>query len=286
MGVTNGRIKQAIAIWCFRDVGNGQDKWTLEQLCENAVKLGVPALDVVVAEEFDTLKQYGLIAACSISHMFVRGMNNKLHHDECIGGMKNLIEASAAAGVPNTITFTGFLDTTLEGLKKVGAEAMAGDVGSVVTHEEGIANCVEGYKQVVGLAEEKGVTICLEPLNTRDPIEMKGHPGYQGDHLDICMEIINKVGSPALKLLFDVYHVQVMDGDIIRRIGELRDYIGFVQIAGNPGRNEPDETQEIFYPAVMEAFLDAGYDGYVAHEWIPTGDMWEGLEKAVDLLDV
>jgi hydroxypyruvate isomerase len=285
-GVKKGNIKQAIAIWCFRDAGNGTAKWTLEELCRHAVSLNVPALDVVAPEEFPVLAKHGLTPACSISHMFVRGMNNKVHHEECIPALKSCIEASSAAGVPNVITFTGFLDTTPGGLRKVGVEVTGDEKGSKVTPEEGIRNCVEGYKQLVGLAEKKNVTLVLEPLNTRDPVAMKGHPGYQGNHVDICMDIIKQVGSPALKLLSDVYHIQIMDGDLIRRIRELKDYIGFVQIAGNPGRNEPNETQEINYPPIMKAFLEAGYDGYIAHEWIPTGDLKQSLTAAVELLDV
>jgi hydroxypyruvate isomerase len=268
--MANGNIKQAIAAWCFTDLG---EKWSLEKLCQVASELSVPALDVVSPGDFPLIKKYGLVSACTTSHLFIRGMNNPAHWDECLGALRTSIEANAAEGFKNVITFSGFADTSDEN-------------GSRVSYEEGVKNCVEGYKQVVGQAEKSGVTICLEPLNTRDPADMKGHPGYQLDHTDSCMEVIKKVGSPSLKFLYDAYHVQIMDGDLIRRIRELGEYIGFVQIAGNPGRNEPDETQEINYPAVMKALLEVGYNGYVAHEWIATGDAYEGLKKAVALIDV
>jgi hydroxypyruvate isomerase len=123
-------------------------------------------------------------------------------------------------------------------------------------------------------------------LNSRDPVNMKGHPGYQGDHTDYCVDIINRVGSPNLKLLFDIYHVQIMDGDIIRRIRQLRDTIGHVHTAGNPGRGELDEKQEIAYRAIMEALVEIGYNGYVGQEFIPTRDPLVGLRQAVTLCDV
>ena len=144
-----------------------------------------------------------------------------------------------------------------------------------------------GYKQIVGYAEKKNVTLALEMLNTRDTSHpMKGHPGYQGDHLDYVMEVINRVGSPSLKLLFDVYHVQIMDGDVIRRIGQLKDAIAHVHTAGNPGRGELDDQQEINYPPIMRALLANGYTGYVGQEFIPTGDPWKGLQQAVTTCDV
>ena len=144
-----------------------------------------------------------------------------------------------------------------------------------------------GFKQIVGHAEKKGVTLCLEMLNSRVSTHpMKGHPGYQGDHTDYCIDIIKRVGSPSLKLLFDIYHVQIMDGDIITRIRQHQDYIGHVHTAGNPGRGELDDTQEINYPPIMKALLEIGYKGHVGQEFIPTRDPLEGLRQAVTLCDV
>jgi hydroxypyruvate isomerase len=155
-----------------------------------------------------------------------------------------------------------------------------------ISDEEGIRNCVSGYKKIIGYAEEKKVSLCLEMLNSKVAVEMKGHPGYQGDNVEYCMEIVKKVGSPRMKLLFDVYHVQIMQGDLISRIKEHQDYIGHYHVAGNPGRNEPDEKQEINYRRVMKAIVETGYDGYVGQEFLPTGDPLVGLRDAVNLCDV
>jgi hydroxypyruvate isomerase len=274
--VRNGRIKQALTRWCLHDLG---EKWPMEKICAAAAEFGVPAIEVVPPSEFPLLKKHGLACALTTSHLFVRGMNNPLHWDECLPLLAAGIDANAEAGFPNVVTFTGFADTTVP-------EFPAAAKGSIVSREQGIRNCVEGYKKIVGHAEKKNVTLCLEPLNTRDGADMKGHPGYQGDHLDFCLEVIDKVGSPALKLLLDIYHVQIMDGDLIRRIGSLRGKIGHVQIAGVPGRGEPDANQEVNFPAVMRALLDIGYDGYVGLEFIPAGDARASLVEAVALLDV
>jgi hydroxypyruvate isomerase len=177
------------------------------------------------------------------------------------------------------VTFTGFSDTTRE------EDGTPYSGGSVVDRERGLANCVEGYKKIAGLAEQNGVNICLEPLNTRDAGAMKGHPGYQGAHLDYCLEVIRKVGSPRLKLLFDVYHVQIMDGDLIRRIGEIGgEAIGHVQVAGVPGRHELDDSQEVNWRAVMGALERAGYRGFVGLEFLPTRDPMESLAQALEAL--
>jgi hydroxypyruvate isomerase len=140
---------------------------------------------------------------------------------------------------------------------------------------------------VVGHAEKAGITLCLEHLNSRDGSDpMRGHPGYQGDDLDWVVSIIRKVGSPRLKLLFDIYHVQIMHGDVIRRIEENKDVIGHIHTAGNPGRGELDEAQEIQYAAVMKKLLAIKYAGYVGHEFIPTRDPLAGLKQAISVCDV
>jgi len=268
-GVTRGRINQSIAHWCF------EEYWDLEKTCQIARQLGCKSIEVVPPETWPTLKKYGLACAITPSHMFVRGMNNPLHWEECLSKLRDAIDATAEAGFKNVITFTGAGDTSGE------------EKGSKVDPDEGAKNCVKGYKKIIGHAEKKKVNLCLEQLNTRDDTHpMKGHPGYQGDHVDYCMDIIKKVGSPSMKLLFDVYHVQVMDGDLIRRIKQCREYIGHVHVAGNPGRGELDEKQEINFPPVMQALLDIDYKGYVGHEFIPTRDPLEGLTEAVKLCDV
>jgi hydroxypyruvate isomerase len=263
----HGSVKPALTKWCLQDVSPAP--WSLEKICQAARTLSVDAIEVVSPEDFPTLEKHGLVSALTTSHMFVRGMNNRAHWDECLGALRTAIDANAAHGYDRAITFWGFEDTTNEG-------------GSRVDLEEGKKNLIEGYKQIVGYAEEKGTVICLEPLNTRDAADMKGHPGYQGANIEDCMEVIKAVGSPSLKLLFDFYHVPLMNGDLIRRIGEVSEYIGHVQAAGVPGRHELDATQEINFRAVLQALSDNGYQGHVGLEFIPTAqDPMVPLEAAV-----
>lgn len=257
---SKGKLKQSVARWCF------EKHWTLEKTCQVARQLGCSSVELVPPESWGVLKEHGLICALASSHGFEKGMNNPAYQGDCIAKMRASIDACAAAGFPNAITFTGF------------REGVADDAGLV--------NCVKGYKQIVGYAEKNKVNLCLEMLNSRVSEEMKGHPGYQGDHTDYVMQIIKQVGSPRLKLLFDVYHVQIMDGDLIARLRECRDYIGHVHVAGCPGRGEIDDSQEINYPAVMRALVDVGYGGYVGQEFVPTGDPLSSLRQAVEICTV
>lgn len=254
------RIKQSIVKWCFAK------HWKIEKMCQVAKSLGCVSIELVPPSEWPILKKHGLICAIAGSHLFVKGMNNPKYQPMCIDKMRTAIDNCAEAGFPNVITFTGFREG--------------------ISEEDGIKNCVAGYKKIVGHAEKKKVTLCLEMLNSKVNVEMKGHPGYQGDHVDYCMKIIKKVGSPRLKLLYDIYHVQIMDGDLIRQIRAHADYIAHVHTAGNPGRAELDDNQEINYPAVMRALVEAGYKGYVGQEFIPTRDPLKGLREAVALCDV
>lgn len=258
------RINQSLTYWCF------EKYWNVEQICGIARQLGCKALGLIEPEDWPTLKKFGLVCGLTGSHMFVEGMNNPAHQPMCLEKMRKSIDNNAEAGFPNVITFTGFAKTE----------------AGVISPEDGISNCVNGYKSIIGYAEKKGVNLCLEMLNSRDPVEMKGHPGYQGDHIDYCMEIIKKVGSPRMKLLFDIYHVQIMHGDIIRRIQQNKDYIGHYHIAGCPDRHEIDDTQEINYKPIMKAIAETGYTGYVSHEYMPTRDPLKGLRQAVALCDV
>lgn len=266
-----GNIKQVVAAWPFMHAG---PKWSPKQFLEQAVSLGVAGVELFPVEHWGKLKEYKLICAATKSHTFIRGMNNKGHHPECFSTLTKAIEATAAAGFPNVMTFTGLADTSDQ------------ENGSIVSKEEGLKNCVQGYKKMAQLAEKNKVTLVLEPLNSKVAENMKGHPGYTGDHIDYCIEIIKAVGSPNLKLLFDVYHIQIMDGDIIRHIEQYQEFIGHVQVAGVPGRGEIGDRQEINYARVMKAFLDIGYQGYVGHEWIPTGDPVAGLQEAVSICDI
>jgi len=277
-----GRINQSIVQWCFADY------WNMEEICKIAVKLGCKSIELVGPEHWPTLKKYGLECAISPSHLFVQGMNNPRYQPACIEMLKKSIDDCADAGFKTVITFTGFAQESGEW-----ADGGIPDLDKlpknrrVIEPDEGIKNCVAGIKKVVGYAEKKKVNLSLEILNTRATDHpMKGHPGYQGDHVDYCMEIINGVGSPRFGLLFDIYHVQIMDGDIIRRIKQCGEAINHVHTAGNPGRNELDEDQEINYAPCMKALLDIGYKGFVGQEFIPTRDPLKGLTEAVKLCDV
>ncbi len=259
--VTHGRIKQSIVHWCYKET------WDVPALIPVAKALGCKSVELIDPKFWPLLREHDLVCAIASSHGFVKGFNNPDHWAECLATLRERIDQCAAFGFPSVISFTG----------------MRGNIPDDV----GLKNCVAGFKQIVGYAEERKVTICLEMLNSRDDTHpMKGHPGYQGDHTEYCIEILKQVGSPRLKLLFDIYHVQIMDGDVIRRIRQFKDYIGHVHTAGNPGRGELDETQEINYPAVMKALVEVGYNGYVGQEFIPTRDALAGLQQAIRVCDV
>lgn len=271
--IVNKRINQSVAYWCF------EKHWSLEKTCQVARQLGIKSIELIsigdpnkdprhFKEKWDILKDHGLVDALHFVHGFERGLNNPENWEECLGALRKGIDDCAQYGFPNVLTFTGY--------------RVPG-----ISDEEALENCVTALKQVAPHAEEKGVTICIEQLNTRDTSHpMKGHPGYQGDRLDYVAEIVRKVGSPRVKLLFDVYHVQIMDGDIIRRIRQYKDYIGHYHVAGNPDRGEIGDTQELNYPAIMRAILETGYQGFVGQEFIPVRDPLESLREAVILCDV
>jgi hydroxypyruvate isomerase len=257
---TKKRIEQSIVQWCY------QKYWKIDELCQLARRLGCLSVELVEPTDYPTLRKHELVCAIAKSHWFDKGMNNPKYQAMCIDKIRKAIDACAEYHFPNVITFTGF------------REDIPDDVG--------IRNCVAGFKRIMKHAEDKKVNLCLEMLNSRVAEEMKGHPGYQGDHTDYCMEIVKQVGSPRMKLLFDIYHVQIMDGDVISRIRKWGEYIGHVHTAGNPGRGELDDRQEINYPPIMRALVEVGYKGYVGQEFIPTRDPAKGLQEAVALCDV
>jgi len=272
-----GRVNHSVAFWCFNSAG---DKWDAEKTCQVARSLGCKSVELIDPEHWKTLKRHGLICSMALNGMpgapFIRGFNNPKYHEEVIARTKGMIDLCADAGFPNVIAFTGFKYRDAEDPKS-----------GEIPRDEGAKNCVAGLKQIAPYAEKKGVTICLEHLNTRDGSHpMKGHPGYQGDDLDEVAAVVRKVGSPRVKLLFDIYHVQVMHGDVIRRLEQQKDILGHVHTAGNPGRCELDDAQEIQYGAVLRKLVSLGYKGYVGHEFIPTRDPLAGLRQAVEICDV
>lgn len=258
---SKGRIKQSLVHWCY------EKYWDVPTMAKVARDLGCQSIELIDPKHWGVLKEFGLTCAIASSHGFVKGFNDPKHWDECAEILTKRIDECAAAGVPSVITFTGM------------RAGIPDDVGQ--------KNCVEGLKKIIGHAEKQKVDVCLEMLNSRDSSHpMKGHPGYQGDHIDYCADICKKVGSPRMKLLFDIYHVQIMDGDVIRRIREHKDLLGHIHTAGNPGRAELDDAQEINYAPIMRALLEVGYAGYVGQEFIPTRDPLAGLQQAVVWCDV
>jgi len=273
----NGRIRQSIVFWCFNSAG---ERWNVERTCQAAQELGCQSVEIVAPEDWGVLRRHNLTCAIAPNGMpgtpFMRGFNNPRYHEELISRMRRTIDACAEAHVPNVIAFTGYKWRDADNPRS-----------GEIPREEAFDNCVRGLRQLIPHAERRGVTICMEHLNTRDSSHpMKGHPGYQGDDLDWMAAIIRRVGSERVKLLFDIYHVQIMHGDLVRRIEQNRDIIGHVHTAGNPGRGELDERQEIQYPAVMRKLLEINYRGYVGQEFIPTRNPMEGLRQAVRLCDV
>ena len=245
-----------------------------------AKQLGVTSIELSDPDTWPTIKKHGLTSAIAMNGMpgapFMKGFNNLRYHDEVIAATTKTIDACAEAGIPAVIAFTGYKWRDAE-------DPSSGTISA----EEGADNCVKGLTQIAAHAEKKKVTICLEHLNTRDDTHpMKGHPGYQGDDVDAVAAIVRRVGSDRVKMLFDLYHVQAMNGDLIRRLEQYKDLIGHVHTAGNPGRGELDEHQEINFQACMKKLVDMGYRGYVGHEFIPTRDPFAGLEQAVSVCDV
>jgi hydroxypyruvate isomerase len=256
---TRGRIHQSVAPWCFRPM-------TLPELCGHAVRLGLRSVELVTPENYPVLRQHGLTCAMTSSHGFARGFAHVEEHAECLRILTERIDAAAAAGFPSVITFSGFRRG--------------------ISDEDGIRNMVDGLKRIAGHAERKRVTLCLEMLNSRVNVEMKGHPDYFCDDIERSVEICRRLGSPRVKVLFDVYHVQIMHGDVITRIRQHKDWIGHYHTAGVPGRNEIDATQEVNYRAIMQAIVETGYQGFVGHEFIPLREKVASLTEAVQLCDV
>ena len=231
-----------------------------------AVRLGIPSIELTTPNNFPLLKKHGLLCALTSGHGFAKGFAHVEEHAECLKVLRERIDATAAAGFPSVITFSGFRRG--------------------ISDASGTKNMVDGLKKIAGYAEEKKVTVCLEMLNSKVSEEMKGHPDYFCDDIDHSVEICRLVGSERVKVLFDIYHVQIMHGDVIRRVQQHKDWIGHYHTAGVPGRNEIDGTQEINYRPIMQAIVDTGYRGYVGQEFIPLRDKVTSLSEAVRICDV
>ncbi len=251
---TKGRINQSVSRWCY-------SAWSLDQLCEISKKLGIKAIDLLDPGDFATVKKHGLACALVNSHSLTNGLADKKYQEECIAKLREVIDATSEAGFPNVVAFPG------------NRRGIPDDVG--------VENTVAALKQIVGRAEQKKVTICLEYLNSK-----VDHKDYMFDHMAWGVEVCKRVGSERVKILYDIYHAQIMEGDIIRTIRANKDYIGHYHTGGNPGRNEIDDTQELYYPAIMRAIAETGFTGYVAHEFVPKRDPLQSLTHAVQICDV
>jgi hydroxypyruvate isomerase len=223
--------------------------------------MGLVGIDLLGPGDFETLKKHGLVCTMTNSHGIHPGLNKKKNHEQCLAKMREAIEATSAAGFKNIICFSG----NREGQDDA----------------EGMKICAEALKQVVGLAEQKNVTICMELLNSK-----VNHKDYMCDHTKWGVDLCKMVGSERFKLLYDIYHMQIMEGDVIRTIQDYKDYIGHIHTGGVPGRHEIDETQELYYPAIMKAIADIGFKGYVAQEFIPAREPLASLRQAVEICDV
>lgn len=252
--IQNGRIKQTTCGWCYHGIST-------EELAAHGAKIGLSGLDLTTPDEWPILRKYGLICTMTPSHDIKVGLNRIENHEAVCDKIRQSIVVTAEAGYPNVICFSG----NREGMDD----------------EEGLENCVVGLKKVIGLAEEKGIILHMELLNSK-----VNHKDYMCDHTAWGAELARRVGSPNFKLLYDIYHMQVQEGDVIATIREFKDYIGHYHTAGVPGRHELDQTQELYYPAIMEAILETGFQGYVGQEFVPTHDPLLMLNHGVKVCDV
>lgn len=252
---TAGRIKQSVARWCYRHM-------SLDDLCRNSADMGLSGIDLVDHTEWPTVQKYGLVPAMTPGAGTIPdGWNRTENHDRLVKEMQENITRAAAAKVPNVITFSGYR----RGLPD----------------DQGKENCIAGLKRVKKMAEDNGVTICMELLNSKID-----HKDYQCDHSAWGVDVMKAVDSPRVRLLYDIYHMQIMEGDIIRTIRENIAYFAHFHTGGVPGRHELDDTQELQWRTVSKAIADLNFQGYMAHEFIPARDPMTSLAEAVKLCTV
>jgi len=250
-----GRLKQSVARWCY-------EKMSLDDLCRAAARIGLKGIDLVDYKEWPTVQKYGLVPAMTPGAGTISdGLNRKENHEKLEREFRENIPRAAKAGVPNVITFSG------------NRRGLADEIG--------LDNCVTGLNRVKKIAEDHGVMICLELLNSKID-----HHDYQCDHTAWGVEVIKRVNSPKVKLLYDIYHMQIMEGDVIRTIHDNIQYLAHFHTGGVPGRHEIDGTQELNYAAVAKGIVDLGFQGFMAHEFLPkAADGIKSLEEAAKLCD-
>lgn len=255
-----GRIKQSVCLWCYNGFMK-KAKMDLDQFAAACAKMGLKSIELVGPDQWATLKKHGLICAMTPCGSIAKGLNRLANHDECLAEARKGIDATAAAGFPNVITMSG----NREGMDD----------------QEGLKNCVTGLKKIAGYAEKKKITVCLEFLNSHD------HKDYMADSTKWCVALVQQVGSPRVKVLYDIYHAGMMKEDVLSDIQKHHECWGHYHTGGVPGRNEIDGTQTLDYPKIMQAIADSGFAGYVGQEFIPKQpDALKSLEQAVAICDV
>jgi hydroxypyruvate isomerase len=255
--VSKGRLKQSACRWCYRDI-------PLPALAKAATEMGLTALDLVDEGDWPILAEHGLV--CSMGWKtspggIPDGLNDPRNHDAIVKGLVDAMPRAHKAGVPNLIAFFG---------NRKG-----------ISDADAIKNCVAGLQRVKKAAEDSGINVCVELLNSK-----VDHKDYQGDHTAFGVEVVRQLESPRVRLLYDIYHMQIMEGDVIRTIRDNHQWIAHYHTGGVPGRHELDDTQELNWRTVARTIADTGFTGYVAHEFVPTRDPLSSLREAIALCDV
>ncbi len=250
-----GRIKQSVCHWCYGGV-------KFEDLARFSAKISIKAMDLVDPKGFPTLKKFGLVGSMTPSGSLSEGLSHKENHEKYLAKIRKSIDATSDAGFPNVVCFSG---------NRNGMD-----------DDEGMKNCETAIKQVIGYAEKKNVNLIMELLNSK-----VNHKDYMCDRSDWGVELAKRIGSSNFGLLYDIYHMQVQQGDIIATIKKHHEYFLHYHTAGVPGRNEIDGTQELYYPAIVKTIIDTGFKGYLAQEFIPKSkDKLKSLAQAVEICDV
>jgi len=252
-----GRISHSVCKWCYNDI-------PLDTLAKAAKGMGLSSIELLGPDDWPTLKKYGLTCAMAwgAEKSLTEGFNDPKYHDELVASYEAMIPKVANAGLNNLICFSGNRNG--------------------MSDEQGMENCAKGLKRLMKTAEKHKVTLSMELLNSK-----VNHKDYMCDHTKWGVELAKMIGSDQFKLLYDIYHMQIMEGDVIRTIQEYHPYISHYHTGGVPGRNEIDNTQELYYPAIMRAIVDTGFKGYVAQEFIPKAkDPLASLKESVVICDV
>lgn len=248
-------INHAVCKWCYPDP-------SLDDFCRDVTALGITGVDLLGPEEWPTVKKHGLTCSMATGPCEItKGWNRVEDHDRLVARSEELLSQIAENRLPNMIVFSG----NREGL----------------SDSEGLRNCAKGFKRITPLAEKLGVTVCIELLNSK-----LDHPDYQCDHTSWGVALVDQVGSDRFKLLYDIYHMQIMEGDVIKTIEDNIDYIAHFHTGGVPGRHEIDDTQELNYRRIAQAVADTGFTGYVAQEFVPTRNPMASLKEAIQIWDL